>query len=274
MSNTKYTNAIDRLINNFIKDFLEFSRDQFTSEGKLTHSGEFGTSRENICKAFIEEIIPSSRKLKTKGFILNSNNETTLEQDIIIYSSNDTPVITLENTNFFPVETVVAVGQVKSVIQSKGELKIILDNLVNVKKIRDNMGHGSVIWRCEAIWGPDNYYKEKAFDQIFTFVICEKLNFKITAEEIDKLYDKDTEDYLKHNLILDIGNGLYGYQKKLDEPFVAFPYTKEGKNIPVLVGTRDKWHFKQFLTNINIHVSSNTIFHPNIGKYIDPPKLT
>ncbi|MCC7469701.1 MAG: hypothetical protein IT284_01005 [Bacteroidetes bacterium] len=269
MPNIKYKNALERLIKNFKNDFLSFSREQYTSDGKLMHPGEFGASREDISKKFIEGVVPSSKTIKTKGFILNSNNETTSEQDLIIYSTSDTPVLTLENTNFLPVETVVSVGQIKSVIQTKKDLKLILDNLVKVKMVRDNMGHGSVIWRVQNIGGPDNYYSDNAFDQIFTFVICEKINFTITAEEINELYDEDVKDYLKHNLILDISNGLYGYQIKKEDPFIAIPYVKDGKTMPVLVGTKDEWHLKQFLTNIHIHTSANTIFHPEMARYIN-----
>lgn len=272
MSNTQYKNALDRKVKIFKDDFLNFSRSQFTDQnGKLTHPGEFGTSRENICKDFLRVVIPSSREIRTKGFILNSNNQTTKEQDLIIYSDSNTPILTLGNMSFFPIETVVAIGQVKSVIQSKQELKTILDNLVEVKKLRDDMGHSSVIWRTNDLWnGRDGYYPDNAFDQVFTFVICEKLNFTITPDEIDKLYDKDVKDYLKHNMILDINNGLYGYQMSPQEPFVAFPCAKEMKKAnPILVGTKDEWHFKQFLTNIHIHTSSNTIFHPDMARYIN-----
>ena len=269
MSNIKYKNALERLIKNFKNDFLSFSREQYTSDGKLMHPGEFGTTREIISKKFIEGIVSSSKTIKTKGFILNSNNETTSEQDLIIYSTNDTPVLTLENTNFFPVETVVSVGQVKSVIQTKKDLKLILDNLVKVKMVRDNMGHGSTIWRSQNIWDPHNYYSDNVFDQIFTFVICEKINFSITAEEIDELYDEGVKDHLKHNLILDISNGLYGYKIKKEDPFIAIPYVKNGKTTPSFVGTKDEQHFKHFLTNIHIHTSSNTIFHPEMARYIN-----
>ncbi len=143
MSNIRYKNALTRHIEKFKSDFLEFSRGQFQTIGKqnkLIHPGEFGTLRENISKKLIEGIIPSSKKIQIKGFILNSNNDTSTEQDLVIYSDTDTPVLTLENASFFPIETVVSIGQIKSVIQSKSDLKDILDKLVQVKKI-------------EIIWG-------------------------------------------------------------------------------------------------------------------------
>lgn len=269
MSNSQYSNAFKRHIQQFKTDYLSYSREQFTStkvKNGLTHPGEFGALRENISKKLIEGIIPSSKKIKTKGFILNSNNDTSAEQDLIIYSDADTPVLTLESTSFFPVETVVSVGQIKSVIQTKSDLKEILNNLVKVKKVRDNMGHGSVIWRTQTIWEPNNYYKDNQYDQIFTFLICEKLNFKITASEIDALYDNGTESYLKHNLILDITNGLFGYQVPT-EPFVGIPHDLGNGKLPSTINAISNAHIEHFLINAHLFISSNTIFHPDIGRY-------
>ena len=105
MSNEKYIGAVDRVIEYFKNDFIGYSREQFTLKdtGKLAHPGEFGASREKICEKLFNNFIPSSRGIKTRGFIINSNDETSKEQDIIFYSPNDTPILTLENSNFFPI---------------------------------------------------------------------------------------------------------------------------------------------------------------------------
>ncbi len=129
------------------------------------------------------------------------------------------------------------------------------------------MGHGSVIWRTQQLWEPNNYYKDNPFDQVFTFLICEKLNFKISAAEIDELYDPGTESCLKHNLILDITNGLFGYQTP-DEPFVGIPHDLGNGKLPSTIGASNNAHIEHFLTNIHLFISSNTIFHPDIGRYI------
>jgi hypothetical protein len=272
MSNNRYKVALGRLIENFKRDFLDFSREQYKSEttqNRLSHAGEFGGTREEIIKSLLSTVVPSSRKIATRGFILNANNKTSKEQDLIIYSAADTPILTLENTKFFPIETVVCVVQVKSVIQSKKELKKILEDLSEVKKLRSDMGLCSVIWRAENVWNSNAYYKNKLCDQVATFLICEKLNFKITPEEIDKLYEPELPAYLKHNLILDIKNGLYGYKVKGNEAILGTPSNKGEGTECVALDDTDNGHISNFLVNLNILAVSNTIFHPDMGAYID-----
>ncbi len=271
MSNTKYKNALSRKIKIFKEDFLSFSREQYTdNDGKLIHPGEFGTSRENICRELFESIIQNGKSIDTKGFIMNANDEITGEQDLIFYSKADTPLLTLGNDKFFPVETVIAVGQVKSVIRTKSDLKNALDKLMKVKSIRDNMGHESVLHRSQDLWdGRSGYFKEIFYDQVFTFLICEKIDFDITAEEIGLLYDKNTPQYLKHNIILDLSKGIYGYRIKSTEPFVGIPFCKEGDSIPsFILSDVENNHIEHFLTNLQIFTTGATIFHPDMGVYL------
>lgn len=271
MSNKQYTNALERKIEIFKEDFLRFSRDQYTKDGNLMHPGEFGTFRENISKQLIESVIPKSRDIDTHGFTINSKNEISKEQDLVFFSKNDTAVLTLENTKFFPVETVVAVGQIKSVIRSKKDLKEALDQLKNVKSMRENMGHNSVIWRGQDLMGGRNSYSvSNPYDQVFTFLICEKIDFKLSELELDELYDKETPSHLKHNIILDICSGAYAYKVKVDDPFVAIPFTSKGASAPYYkVADEKNHHIKHFLTNLQIFIPGSTVFHPDMGLYLD-----
>ncbi len=271
MPNTKYKNALDRKINLFKEDFLNFSRTQYTdTNGVLIHPGEFGTSRENACKELFRSVVQNGKDIDTKGFIMNANDEITGEQDIIFYSKTETPLLTLDNDKFFPVETVVAVGQVKSIIRTRADLKAALDSLTKVKSARNNMGHDSVLWRGQDLWnGRSGYFTEIFYDQIFTFLVCEKIEINISPEEIDSLYDTGTSQYLKHNIILDLSNGVYGYRIKADEPFVGIPFSKNGNSTPSFIASDDKnIHIKHLLTNLQISTAGGTIFHPDMGVYL------
>lgn len=271
MANNQYTNALERKIEIFKNDFLDFSREQYTKDGKLFHPGEFGSAREKICQQLFESIIPKSREIDTRAFIFNSNNEISKEQDLIFYSKNDTPVLTLENTKFFPIETVVGVGQVKSIIRNKKDLKEALDQLVNIKKLRENMGHSSVIWRRENLNDRKNSYSiDKTYDQVFTFLICEKIDFEISALDINQLYEKDIPEHLKHNIILDITSGTYAYKIDKDQEFVAMPYSAIGTSIPCFESNKsNNNHIKHFLNNLTIFIPANTVYLPDMGYYLN-----
>ncbi len=271
MSNEQYTNALERKIEIFKKDFLSFSRDQYTKDGKLIHAGEFGSSREKISQQLIESVIPKSRDIDTHGFVINSRNEISKEQDLIFFSKNDTAVLTLENTKFFPVETVVAVGQIKSIIRNKKDLKEALDELKSIKSLRENMGHTSVIWRGQDLFGGRNSYsKDNPYDQVFTFLICEKIDFELSELDLDDLYDKETPNHLKHNILLDINSGVFAYKIKVDEPFVAMPFTSKGISIPHFeIADQKNSHIKHFLINLQTFIPGSTIFHPEMGLYVE-----
>ena len=65
---------------------------------------------------------------------------------------------------------------------------------------RDNSNPGIILRKTEDKL--DNY--NHPFDQIFSFIICQKLNFKVSNLDFDEIYDKDILDQDKHNMILSI----------------------------------------------------------------------
>jgi len=262
--------ALVRKIEIFKDDFLNFSRSQYTKNNKLFHAGEFGFQREQICKDFIMSVIPKSRQIDIRGFVINSNNEISAEQDLIFYSKNDTPVLTLEKSKFYPVETVVGIGQIKSIIRTKKELKQALDELKKVKGLREKMSHSSVIWRSQDLYdGKNSFSTDNPYDQIFTFLICEKINFKISAADINNLYEEGTPCYLKHNIVLDVSSGVYAYKFKEDEPFVAMPVSQRGTGTPHFnASNTNNDHIKHFLNNLHTFIPNNTLFHPEMSKYM------
>ncbi len=270
MANTRYIKALDKFIESFKSDFIDYSRSQFTDEeGDLIHAGEFGRAREAISKQLFENTLPKLRKIELNGFIINAKNEISTEQDLVFYSEVDTPLLTFENIKLFPVETVVAVGQIKSIIRTKPDLKDALVKLSKVKMMRENMGHNSLVWRSpEIVDTKYNYSKERSWDQVTTFIICEEINFNITPEEIDKLYPIGTPPHLKHNLILDLQNGAYGYQIN-SSSLVGIPLCPQGIGRPVIIhATEDNRHIKNFLANIQILIPGSTIYHPDMGTYL------
>jgi hypothetical protein len=114
-------------------DLLYIGKNIFSNDnGKLIHPGEFGIYREAICKRFLEFIIPKKLSIDN-GFLINTNNEVSTQCDIVIYDSKHTPLVqSNELQRFFPIETVCAIGEVKSTL-SKAQLKETLLKLSKVK---------------------------------------------------------------------------------------------------------------------------------------------
>ena len=85
----------------------------------LIHPGEFGRYRENICKEFFKNIVPSKYHF-ADGFIINAHGDISTQCDIILFDPQNTPLIMNdENQRFFSVETVVMVSEVKSIMTNQ-----------------------------------------------------------------------------------------------------------------------------------------------------------
>lgn len=164
-------NAINLLLKEKIEEFRTAfknnSRELFTtSDGKLYQALEFGIFRENLVKKFLEHILPERMEIGS-GFIINSNGKTSTQCDIIIYDKMLTPLIKDKNNNkFFPIESVVAVGEIKSSL-TLFQLKEALKKLAMVKSLRDSLYLPSYIYSLRNKVSPEEYKPEiDEFDQI------------------------------------------------------------------------------------------------------------
>ena len=152
------------------------------SESKLTHPGEFGAYRESLAKNWLRMYIPERFGVGA-GFIISSDDSVSSQCDIVIYDKLKSPKIeSVEAQKFYPIEIVCGVGEIKSDIGSIGELSSHLTRLSKFKKMR------------EYVPDPDPYHRvfksnystaKNAYDNIFTFLICNRFNFSTNPEEID-----------------------------------------------------------------------------------------
>ncbi|OUL26805.1 hypothetical protein BV378_12355 [Nostoc sp. RF31YmG] len=253
----------------FKNSYLSTSRKLFYDEsvGALIHPGEFGIYRENIVKNFLRFFIPENLKID-QGFLINTHGEISTQCDIVIYDASVTPLIrSSELQRFFPVETACAIGEVKSVL-SKADLKKALIKLSKVKAMREKILSPVCIKRnTQGRFDPIGY----PYDQIATFLICQKLDFdlKNMPAEMLLMYEDQVEYRHRHNLILSIKDGIFYY------------YDENGKSMmyPYFIGAnlKNRWtypeenvyiHFKLFCSYIFLMTSSATILYPEITDYM------
>ncbi|WP_444923345.1 DUF6602 domain-containing protein [Microbulbifer sp. DLAB2-AF] len=104
---------------------------------RLIHAGEYGEYGEYREKAVIDLLklfIPQNFKI-SEGFIITSAGDVSTQCDIIIYDPSYCPKIAdTEHQKFFPVECVVAIGEIKSEISGTSSLVEILEKLSKIKK--------------------------------------------------------------------------------------------------------------------------------------------
>lgn len=266
MGSTILNALLEEKIKGFINSFSNLSDKVFYDEetNKLIHPAEYGMFREQICKDFLHFLIPSNLQIN-QGFIINSKNEISTQCDIIIYDKNTTPL--LENTDrqrFFPVETVCAVGEVKSTL-SKTKFKETINKLAKINNIRCSLSESSIYKSANELFSP----KINQTDNLITFIICQKLDFDLNdlPKEINAMYN-DVEQNCKHNMILSINDGIFLYSKGNK----IIPYSSingESAKNALIAADENNMHIKIFASNIFLTSSSATIFFPEMGNYID-----
>lgn len=279
-----YETLLDEKVNQFIHSYKEASRNLFfdQDESRLIHAGEFGRFREAASKDFIRFFIPRRLEIGT-GFLMNHVGEVSTQVDLVVYDKNETPLVQdIENQYFYPVETVCAVGEVKSVL-SKDDLKKALNKLSRVKSLRDRVAETNTqIIKANPTRGLVEKFDpvNKDADRLFSFLICEKLNFNLgnITNELNSMYDDDVKDRNKHNLILSIDDGLFLYKLSDDGegtishcplPVISCPPCKNLKNVMLVPSNTDRYHhFKIFCTYLFSRTESTSILSPDLAHYM------
>lgn len=258
----------------FKNSFTNISKIVFYDEckEKLIHPAEFGHYREAICRKFLRYFIPQYLEIE-HGFIINTNDEVSTECDLVIYDKNSTPLIQSEGMQkFYPIETVAAIGEVKSTLTKK-DLKEALQKLSKVKAMRDKVVQPIIIKRStpgefDPVFNPT--------DQIFTFLICQKFNFdtKNLAVTINNIYNEGTYAGHAHNMILSIEDGLIAYYhtEECSQKSSMFYYpiakakpVKTAVSLPDMVEYK---HIKGFASFMFAGTSNTTILYPDMTLYM------
>jgi hypothetical protein len=137
------------------------------AERMVEHPGELGVAREEIIRRFLRAYLPARFEIST-GFVFDSKGNVSKQLDIIIANALVCPRFeTAGGIRFYPCESVVAVGQVKSSLTSDAELQRALANLESVKELdRSADGRAFDADRQETIDHLNNH-----LHQIFTFLL-------------------------------------------------------------------------------------------------------
>ena len=284
---------------NNIKESFDISKKVFSDRktNKLFHSGEFGGYRENIIKNWLKLYIPEKFGIST-GFIITSTNKVSTQCDIIIYNRDCTPKIDNNGQRFFPIETVVAIGEIKSDIQSAKSLNEILYKLAKIKELRLELEYSKpevYERRFETTMrrmidlnpgkilppkgeNPNNYLeisiKGNPYDNIYSFLICNKFDFDFS----NFLFEyKDIQPHSWHNSILSLNDGKFSYITPDGTPNMSHPVSGNKVLKHYFTKSTNAQHslepyISSFLTKLHDNVTANTVFKFDLLKYLIPKK--
>lgn len=231
---------------------------------KLIHPGEFGTYRENSVKQLLRLFLPDQLEIGA-GFIITNRDDVSTQCDIIIYDKLSNAVVesNLEQ-KFFPIECVVAVGEIKSDVGSIAALNSHLDKLSRIKMLREKGKNQEVKRRTsiKMVYDPELV----PYDQIFTFLLCNKFDFNFSTDKIR--YANNVQDRFKHNLILSAADGFITYMTPEDNGRIPFPVA--GSKIMsncFVPSDKDNSHILHFLREMTT-VKHITVLETDMSLYV------
>jgi hypothetical protein len=187
--NKRYLEIFKIKADNFITD-LERAKslyEDLSKKNNLIHSGEYGMYKERTLRELLKFIVPFKYEI-TDGYIINSSDESSTQCDIILFDKVNTPLIEFGNRfQFIPVESVVAIGEVKSTL-TKNQL---IDTALKLSKNKQICKPSSEYSKLN----PN--YKLELFAP-FSFIICDNIigindnyTFKDLVKDIAKKYKEE-----------------------------------------------------------------------------------
>ena len=153
--------------------------------------------REVVLRRFLAEHLPKRFNVDT-GFVFDHSERCSDQMDIVIVDSSVCPFFEdAGQRRFFPVEAVVAVGQVRSSATSRNEWLGALDNLESVKRL-DRSGGGQ---SCDLFYGEKLDQRSHHLHQVFSFLfVCGQSLAAETAREFPLEYLANREPHLWPNI--------------------------------------------------------------------------
>lgn len=203
----------------FLEDLSEELILGFKEAGKATTPVLVGSAREKEVRKKLELIFPQSIGIST-GCIIDTEKKTSKQTDIVVYEKDICPVFSINNneeTTYYPCEGVIAVGEIKSTINTK-ELEDSFAKIKSVKQL-NRFSKDSTIWRSycsRQITQGANYQKfdqkNNSVDQIYGFILCEKIGLKLDTF-LTKCSDliKAEDAHLLPNIIVSLHDGIFVY---------------------------------------------------------------
>lgn len=268
---------IEEKIDSFKSAFLQTAKVLFRDDSKrnnLKHPGEFGTYREAITTDFLSAFLPQRFQIDS-GFIVNAEGRVSRQIDIVVYDSALAPPLeSKQRQRFFPIESVVAIGEVRSDL-TKERLVDGLQRLSEVKRMRNGAGSAPT----QRWWGINKSEYDPAtipFDQIFTFLVCSKIDFGLSStmkSTFDEIYGQ-FGFHQRHNSILSLTDGLIYYHGVdhegigADASFPVAPVTgKHFRNKWIRPDENEYIPIKLFASHLFLHACHCTTSAPNLSDY-------
>lgn len=191
----------------------------------VDHPLEVGLARERLLVEYLGRLIPERYGIGS-GFIIDAQGNRSLQIDIVIYDKIVAgPFVIPGHVHFFPCESVVAIGEVKSSIKDK---KTLGDALAKIKSVQELDRFSSLVNIETAVHGLHGHVKMNLQEgavpidyRILSFIFTSSaLKLETLVGELRAYYSTNPRKFWP-NLIASFDQYLIGYIR--DSSLDLFP---------------------------------------------------
>lgn len=267
----------------YVRHIAERLISEFTLSERAGTPGLIGAAKEQPARTQFERLMPGGVSVGS-GIVVDSYGGVSRQQDIVVYEElcpifthNDAPEAT-----YYPVEGVIAVGEVKSGLGKK-ELIDAIAKCASVKQLTrfavatdDGLGPATISFRkygngtCFACTPTEQFdQRSKSLDQVYSFVLCQRF----AKDGLKTLDDFAAEcravgSHLAPNMIASLNDGsIYPYNSKSGSILRSM---MDGDGA---ILSRDSiGGFAQLVSMLRLYVvSGRTVDRQHFERYFRPP---
>jgi len=114
----KLSSTFKKISKQFIVEFDEISTE-------IQHNLSAGEAREDTLRELLKKYLPQ-RAGVDRGFVIDVHGKESKQIDVVIYDRTVGTAFEISGTKYFPCEAVIAVGEVKSDINSEKNFRMLL----------------------------------------------------------------------------------------------------------------------------------------------------
>lgn len=253
----RLSSTFRKIANSFLVEF-----DELTTE--ISHNQSAGEAREFALISLLRKYLPT-RVGVDRGFVIDALGGESKQIDVIIYDQTVGTVFEISGAKYFPCETVLAVGEVKSDINSIAKLADALAKIRSVKQLdRSNQGRNQLITGPgisipHLPYDPANIHRDQIFGFIFT-----SGSLKVDSI-VSHLQTYNAEHPRRHwmNLFCDVSRMLLSYEG----PSALSPSAMDAKYIYVTKETETSDLLLLFYSILASFVNEAHVARPNYFAY-------
>ncbi len=222
----------EQIIETLIGDINEAKRKSgaIHSAGNIKASGD---EVEDLIREKISLFLPE-RYLVKQGHIVNSEGKVSPQLDIIIFDRLNTPKFfeTQNNTVFYPIESVLAIGEIKKTLRSKD----ILEFGKKIKFVKEDMKRalipnsvfGGEISNESSLSDIINMRTDRKYkNPLFSFI------FAIDVENIDSLEVDDENKFMPNDIYI-LNDSMF-FAGKVENNTIYYKLEDESDEIENLI---------------------------------------